>query len=168
MLSRTLKLSTAALAAAVMATVMAAPAGANYTKGVDVDLSIVNHSPHAISAAFCPRGHVSISYQFGTREDPCNVTPYIHHLSAGDRYGGYKANPIGIVVRGHNRKTLYFYVRNPSLGKPFFEVNGHKYTMVEGELRHIHVAGANIELHRQGDRDKHKIMIIVIKHMAAA
>ncbi|MFL5844365.1 MAG: hypothetical protein ACJ762_06695 [Solirubrobacteraceae bacterium] len=35
-----------------------------------------------MSAAFCPYGHVSIHYQFGTTHDPCNVTPFVHGLHA--------------------------------------------------------------------------------------
>jgi hypothetical protein len=75
---------------------------------------------------------------------------------------------MGIVVRATHHRTLYFYPYNPSVGKPFVEVNGHRYSMVEGELRVVHVAGTTVAFHRHGDRDNHKIMIIQIKHMAPA
>lgn len=171
MRSRMLRASIVSLVAALMAMMIATPAGADpsYIRGVDIDMSVYNDSPTPISAAFCPNGHVSIHYQFGTAQDPCNVTPYVHHLGAnGARYNGYRANPMGIVVRATHHRTLYFYAFNPSVGKPFVEVNGHKYTMVEGELRVVHVAGATVAFHRHGDRDRHKIMIIQIKHMAPA
>jgi len=170
MRSRKLRVSIVALVAALMAMMIATPTGATvYTRGVDIDMSVYNDSPTPVSAAFCPNGHVSIHYQFGTTHDPCNVTPYVHHLGAnGARYNGYRANPMGIIVRAPHHKTLYFYAYNPSVGKPFVEVNGHRYALVEGELKEVPVDGAIVAFHRHGDRDGHKVMIIQIKRMAAA
>jgi hypothetical protein len=164
-----LRVSIVALFAALMAMVIAAPTGATvWTRGVDIDMSVYNDSPTPVSAAFCPNGHVSLHYQFGTTHDPCDVTPYVHHLGAnGARYNHYRANPVGVIVRAPHHRTLYFYAYNPSVGKPFIEVNGHRYALVEGELKEVPVDGAIVAFHRHGDRDGYKIMIIQIKRMAA-
>ena len=149
-------------AALLLGTAVASPVRANLTEGNEINISVWNNSSHSMTAAFCPRGHVSISYKFGTRSDPCNITPYIHHFGrtpAQYTYG--EVNPVGVVVRG-NGKVLYFYARNPSIGRPFFEVNGQKITFVEGELKTVHVAGAVVKLHRRGDVHGVKQMIIEI------
>lgn len=169
MRSKSLRMSFVAIVAALMAMVIAAPAGANnYTRGNDFDMSITNDSATPISAAYCPNGHVSIHYQFGTAADPCNVTPIVNHYinANGGRWNGLKANPMGFVVRAPGHKTLYFYAYNPSVGKPFLEVNGHRYALVEGELKVVPVDGALVAFHRHGDRDGHKVFIIQIKQMA--
>jgi hypothetical protein len=170
MRSRMLRVSIVSVIAALMAAmVIAAPTSATiYTRGVDIDMSVYNDSPTSVSAAFCPNGHVSLHYQFGTTHDPCDVTTYVHHLHAGGaRYNGYRANPLGVIVRAPHHKTLYFYAYNPSVGKPFVEVNGHRYALVEGELKVVPVDGALVAFHRHGDRENHKVIIIQIKHMAA-
>lgn len=169
--SRKLRVSIVSLVFALLATMLiASPTSATvYTRGNDFDMSITNDSSTPITAAYCPNGHVSIHYQFGTTHDPCNVTPYVRHIGAnGDRYNGYRANPVGIVVRAPHHKTLYFYAYNPSVGKPFVEVNGHRYALVEGELKVVPVDGALVAFHRHGDREGHKVFIIQIKQMARA
>jgi hypothetical protein len=168
MRSRSLRVFIASLVVALMAAMVVGSAGANlYTRGNDFDLSIVNDSSTPVTAAFCPNGHVSMHYQFGTTHDPCNVTPYVRHLSPrGERYDGYKANPIGIVVRAPGHRTLYFYAYNPSIGKPFMEVNGHRYALVEGEVKEIPVDGSIVAFHRGGDRDGHKVFLVQIKKVA--
>jgi hypothetical protein len=170
MRNRSLSVFIASLVVALMATMVVGSAGANvYTRGNDFDMSVVNDSSTPVSAAFCPNGHVSIHYQFGTTHDPCNVTPYVHHLGAhGARYNGYKANPIGIIVRAPGHKNLYFYAYNPSVGKPFIEVNGHRYALVEGEVKEVPVDGAIVAFHRGGDRDGYKVFLVQIKRMAPA
>jgi hypothetical protein len=172
MRSSKLRVSIVALVAALMASmVIAAPLGANIvTRGNDFDMSITNDSSTYVSAAYCPNGHVSTHYQFGTAADPCNVTPIVnHHIAAhGGRWNGLKANPMGFVVRAPHHKTLYFYAYNPSIGKPFIEVNGHRYALVEGELKEVPVDGSIVAFHRHGDREGHKVFIIQIKKMAAA
>ncbi|MBS1895093.1 MAG: hypothetical protein JST59_27655 [Actinobacteria bacterium] len=163
-------MSFVALVAALMAMVIAAPVGANpYTRGNDFELSIVNDSTTNVSAAACLNGHVSLHYQFGTTADPCDVTPLVqpHLWAGGTRWNNLTANPIGIIVRAPHHKTLYFYAYNPSIGKPFVEVNGHRYALVEGELKEVPVDGAIVAFHRHGDRDGHKVFLIQIKRMAA-
>jgi len=170
MRTRAFRVSIVSLVAALMATmVIAAPVGANpYTRGNDFDLSIVNDSPTTVSARVCLNGHVSAGYQFGTTHDPCDVTPLVqpHLFGNGGRWNSLEANPIGIIVRAPHHKTLYFYAYNPSIGKPFIEVNGHRYALVEGELKVVPVDGALVAFHRHGDRDGHKVFLVQIKHMA--
>jgi hypothetical protein len=167
---RPLRVSIVSLFVVLAAAMIATPVSATvYTRGVDIDMSVYNDSPTAITAAFCPNGHVSLHYQFGTTHDPCDVTPYVHHLGPnGPRYNGYRANPMGIIVRAPHHKTLYFYAYNPSVGKPFVEVNGHRYALVEGELKEVPVDGSIVAFHRHGDRDGHKVFIIQIKRLAPA
>jgi hypothetical protein len=170
MRSKSLRVSIVAVLAALMVLVIAASAGANnYTRGNDFDTSITNDSATPISAAYCPNGHVSISYQFGTRADPCNVTPIVNHYIGphGGQWKGLKANPQGFVVRAAGHKTLYFYAYNPSVGKPFLEVNGHRYALVEGEVKEIPVDGSVVAFHRGGDVNGHKVILIQIKRIAA-
>lgn len=159
------KIFLALLAAALVLMAVSAPVNAvKLDRGVKIAIRMVNNSKTRISAAYCPLGHVSIQYKFGTRHDPCNQVTYTHRLNGGgDRYT-YTANPVGIVVTG-NHKTLYFYARNPAIGKPFFEINGQKVSMVEGELATRHAVGATVRFHREGDRDGHKQMTIEIISM---
>jgi hypothetical protein len=169
MRSRSLRLSIVAVVVALMAIVIAAPAGANnYTRGNDFDLSVTNDSATAVTASVCLNGHVSFHYQFGTTHDPCLVTPIVHpYLEGhGGHWKGLKANPMGIIVRAPGHKTLYFYAYNPSVGKPFLEVNGHRYALVEGEVKVIPVDGSLVAFHRGGDRDGHKVILVQIKQIA--
>ncbi|MDO9410730.1 hypothetical protein [Patulibacter sp.] len=144
-----------------------APAGAISRDGNDVDLRVVNNSSLSGDAQFCPNGHVNISYNFNVTHDPCNIITYSKNLHAhGGEVPSFKAARLGVIMRRHNHHGLYVYVRNPSIGKPYFVVNGHTYTMVAGELRTIHVhGGAIVRLHRQGDSGGRKMMILEIVKM---
>ncbi len=59
-------------------------------------------------------------------------------------------------------RTLYFWVRNPTIGKPFFEINGQQVKMVEGELQTRHVGVYGVRFHREGDSNAYKEMTIEI------
>jgi hypothetical protein len=169
MIRRTTQVLTALVAALLATMVLTAPAGANYTEGNDIDLRVVNNSSTGITAAYCPRGHVSTHYIFGTTHDPCNVTPFVTHISGhGDRYQSYKAPKLGVILRAAHHQTQYFYLRNPSVGLPYMVVNGHTYRLVQGELKTVHVAGGTVRLHREGDRHGLKIMTIELIKMGAS
>ena len=164
-ISRYLRLRTAMVGAALLAAALAAmtvsePANA-LVYANDISIRVVNNSQTPISAAFCPNGHVSWDYRLGIRKgDPCNVTPFVTTIAGnGGRYPvgpwpnnphPYTANPLGVVVRG-NGKTLYFYASNPQIGLPFFEANGAKVELVQGELQTRHPDGATVRFHREGD-----------------
>jgi hypothetical protein len=167
MLSRSLKTSAALLVAGLISVALCAPANANVTEGNQVNLSVWNNSAVNVSAAYCPKGHVSIHYKFGTNPNPCSVTPFVHWMHArGGRYDDYHANPVGVVVTAPStNKSFYFYVRNPSVGLPFIEANGHHLTMVEGQETHMVVAGGLIAFHRRGDYYGEKEFIIEILRM---
>ena len=152
---------------AVAMLAQATPANASYINGVDIELTIPNHSPTAVSASYCPRGHVNINYQSGVVSDPCNIITEVHHIAAsGGSYGPYTANPTGVVVRAPNHRTLYLYTRNPYIGAVFFEVNGQKVDMVEGQVTMLATAGGGlVQLERPGDQNGHKIMVIKIIKM---
>jgi hypothetical protein len=169
---KTVKVPAALFVVALTAVAMfaqATPANASYINGVDIELKTDNNSATAVSASFCPRGHVNINYQSGLVADPCNVITEVHHIAAnGGWYGPFTANPIGVVVRAPHHRTLYLYTRNPFIGAVFFEVNGHKVTMVEGQVTRVATAGGGIvELQRPGDRNGHKIMVINIIKMGS-
>jgi hypothetical protein len=154
-----LKGSAALIAAALM---LALPASAGATTGVDIAMRTVNNSSATISLGYCP---VITSYNFTADPNPCGRLHYQRYLSAhGDRYT-FTANPFGGIIKQAHHHTLYFYARNPSVGRPFFEVNGHSYSMYAGQIRTVHVAGATVELHREGDRDGHKQMTINLIRM---
>ena len=152
---------------AVAMLAQATPANASYINGVPIELKIHNNSPTAVSAAYCPNGHVNINYQSGLVADPCNITPYVTNIAAnGGSYGPYTANPTGVVVRAPNHRTLYLYTRNPYIGAVFFEVNGQKVNMVEGQVTRLATAGGGlVQLERPGDQNGHKIMVINIIKM---
>src|SRR4051812_31400247 len=95
----TLRVFAALSVAALTSVAASAPANANVTEGNNVYLSVWNHSSTDVSAAYCPKGHVSIHYKFGTNPNPCSVTPFIHFMHAhGGRFDDYHANPVGVVV----------------------------------------------------------------------
>jgi hypothetical protein len=158
----------ALLATSAMAVAIPATANANLTEGVEINMRTVNNGGVGVTAHYCPRGHVSISYKFGTRHDPCNRVTEIHHVHRNGGRFTYSSNPFGEIIRAEGYHPLYFYARNPSVGRPFIEVNGTTYRMVEGQLTTVHVAGATIRLHREGDRDSLKQMTIEVIHMGKA
>ncbi|CAB4916940.1 unannotated protein [freshwater metagenome] len=140
-----------------------APAGAvSKTDGNEVNLRVVNNTSEGIDAQFCPNGHVNLAYNFNATHDPCNRISYSKYLHRnGGRNDGFEAGRLGVILRRAKHHGLYFFVRNPVIGKPYIVVNGHTYTMVQGELRTVHVAGgATVRLHREGDRGGKKIMTI--------
>jgi hypothetical protein len=153
--------------AGLMSIALSASANANVTEGNPIDLSVWNHSSEGVLAGYCPKGHVSIHYKFGTHHNPCNVTSEIHQLHAhGGKFSGGGANPAGVVVTSNTtHKSFYFYVRNPSVGLPFVEANGHHLTMVEGQETHMVVASGLIAFHRRGDIGGRKQIIIEILRM---
>ena len=160
--SRSLKVLAAVVATTLVSVVVPASVTANWTEGKNVSLRVVNNtSNHTISAAYCPRGHVSTSYKFGSREDPCNRITETHHIGRNGGRFTYTSNPFGVIIRG-NGKTLYFYIRNPSVGKPFIEFNGDKVSLVEGEIQTRHHGGTTIRLHREGDHSDLKHMTIEV------
>src|SRR4051795_3150089 len=169
-LAATLKVFAALFVAGLISVAASAPANANVTEGNNVYLSVWNHSSTDVSAAYCPKGHVSIHYKFGTNPNPCSVTPFIQFMHAhGGRFDDYHANPVGVVVTAPStNKSFYFYVRNPSIGLPFVEANGHVLTMVQGQETHMVVAGGLIAFHRRGDYYGDKEMIIEILRMPPA
>jgi hypothetical protein len=166
----TLKVFAALLVAGLISAAVSASANANVTEGNNVYLSVWNHSSTGVSAAYCPKGHVSIHYKFGTNPNPCSVTPFVHWMHAhGGRFDDYHANPVGVVVTAPStNRSFYFYVRNPSVGLPFVEANGHHLTMVEGQETHMVVAGGLIAFHRRGDIGGRKQFIIEILRMPPA
>ncbi|MCW3039314.1 MAG: hypothetical protein JWM31_1219 [Solirubrobacterales bacterium] len=90
----------------------------------------------------------------------------MHTLHAhGGRWNDYTANPMGVIVRAANHHTFYFYLFNPSAGRPYVIVNGHKLTMVEGQETHMAVSGGLVAFHRRGDSGGHKQMMIEILRM---
>lgn len=139
-----------------------APAGAISAHGNKVDLRVVNNSPVDVTANYCPGGHVNTAYNFNLTHDPCNLITFSTHLDPnGGRFQSFKANPLGVIIRRQHYYTQYFFVRNPSIGKPYIVVNGHSYALVQGELKTVPLAGgASVRLHREGDRNGHKIMTI--------
>ena len=189
----TVKLLVAVSAAALVALAMMSGSANAVVYAKKISIRIVDNTPRrAMSAAFCPTGHVSIHYEFGTRADPCNVTPFtVPHIDAnGGRYpegawpsATYAANPLGVVVRMKDGPLLYFYAKNPTLGEPFFEASvgpgdcsvkfpcrHTKYHLSEGELKTVRVGATYVRFHREGDwRDgsflhgvSYKIMTIEI------
>src|SRR4051794_35247291 len=163
---KTLKVSAALLVAGLMSVALSAPANGNVTEGVDINLTVKNSSSTAVSAGYCPRGHVSIHYKFNTHHNPCSVYSFVHPMHAnGGHWNDYKSNPFGVVVTAPNHHTFYFYLRNPSIGRPFIEANGNKLTMVEGQETHMALAGGTVAFHRRGDSNGNKQMIIDIIKM---
>jgi hypothetical protein len=167
MFRKSLKVAIALLVAGLFSMAATATANANYTEGNEINLSVWNHSSHSVLAGYCPNGHTSIHYKFGTHHNPCSVTSEIHRLHAhGGRFDNFEANPIGVVVTSNtNGKSFFFYLRNPSVGLPFVEANGHHLTMVEGQETHMVVAGGLIAFHRRGDVHGVKQFIIEILRM---
>ncbi|MCW2992493.1 MAG: hypothetical protein JWM73_3087 [Solirubrobacterales bacterium] len=167
MFRKSLKVAVALLVAGLFAGAASAPVNANVTEGNPIDLSIWNNSSEGVRLGYCPRGHVSIHYKFGTHHNPCNVTSEIHQLHArGGKFKGGGANPAGAVATSNTtHKSFFFYVRNPSVGRPFIEANGHHLTMVEGQETHMVVAGGLIAFHRRGDVGGRKQFIIEILRM---
>lgn len=142
--------------------VMALPSSADarvYAK--DINLQVTNNGKKPVHFAFCPNGHVNVAYQVHRVSNPCNVTPYSTTLQPGQSVKNYTANPVGVVMT-YNGQVAYFYASNPLIGKPFFEVNGNKVPMVEGELQTRHPLGMTIRLHRGGDTDKKNMIIEVV------
>lgn len=144
------KLLVTVLLAAALSAFVVAPGQASLSEGSRIHIRMVNNSKTYITAEYCPKGHVSIHYKFGTHHNPCSVITETRHLyGSGDR-NTYTSNPVGIIIKG-NHKTLYLYARNPSVGRPFFELNGQHVTLYEGQLETRHALGATIRFHREGD-----------------
>jgi hypothetical protein len=164
-MSRKIRSTIAAAIVTLLACLAMNPAPASaFSKvdGNDVNLSVWNNTSEGIDAQFCPNGHTNLGYNFNTTPDPCNRITYSTFLHRnGGQSNGFNAARLGVILRRAHHHTLYFFVRNPAVGKPYFVVNGHTYTMVEGELRTVHVAGgAIVKLHRRGDSHGKKLMII--------
>lgn len=126
----------------------------------DIRLEVVNNTKATVSVQLCRMGDVSMAYQWGVKKNPCSATSQSASLNGGGGRVYFQANPIGVVVTG-NGKTAYFYVSNPAVGKPYFEGNGDKVGMVEGELQTRHPSGMTIRYHRGGDTQT-KIMLLEI------
>lgn len=151
----------ALLVAAFVMTVPASVGAVPYAN--DILLRVVNSSDTAVTMSYCPGGHVSMAYKVGSRTDPCDRVTETARLepNGGVRQSGAGVNPFGVIMRVKGI-TVYMYASNPAIGKPFFEVDGQKVSMVEGQLTTVHSKGTTIRLHRRGDSDSKKIMIIEI------
>ncbi len=151
----------ALLAATFAATVPESVKAVPYAN--DILLRVVNNSDTAVTMSYCPGGHVSMAYKMGSRHDPCDR---VTETSVLDAHGGVRqskagVNPFGVIMRV-KKLTVYLYASNPPIGKPFFEIDRKKVTMVEGELATRSVSGATIRFHREGDQGGNKIMTIEI------
>jgi hypothetical protein len=156
----------AVVAVAMFAQSTPAPASnAPSNLGRNIELTTHNNGSTTVAATFCPWHATAASDPSG-----CPSTPTGGHLSAhGGKIGPYTANPIGAVIRATAHRAVYVYARNPSIGPVWFQVNGHRVNMVEGQVTRVATAGGGIiELQRPGDRNRHKIMVINIIKMGVA
>ena len=51
-------------------------------------------------------------------------------------------------------RTLYFYVKNPDIGLPYFRAQGHEVELREGQASVLDVNGVKVELRRYHDEDR--------------
>jgi hypothetical protein len=184
--SKYLRLRTSAVAALVAAglvlTAMSGSASASRCPNVvicakSISIGVRNSSKMPIQVEWCPNGHVSSAYQFGTNYDPCSVVTETYNVEPGGRHIFANANPAGLIIQpayptgknsiGAREKILYFYVSNPYVGLPFFRAQGEKISLSAGEERFHKTDTVDVAFKRFHDEDRNgesvKLMRIEIR-----
>jgi hypothetical protein len=171
----------ALVAAGLVLTAMAESASATCLYGFctkNLSVGIRNSSKTAIEAQFCPGNHANNPGD--THANPCDTVTYTRIIKPGENYTFSHVNPLGIIINAQRAdpwdpvhlKTLYFYVKNPDIGLPYFRAQGHEVELKEGQHVDRHVNHVKVELRRYADEDRDKkpvkLMRILIQEWPGA
>jgi hypothetical protein len=171
----------ALVAAGLVLTAMSGSASATCLYGFctkNLSVGIRNSSKTAIKAQFCPGHHANNPGNIGA--NPCDTVTYSRVINPGENYTFSHVNPLGIIITAQRAdpwdpvklKTLYFYVKNPDIGLPFFRAQGREVQLEEGQADVRHVNDVKVELRRYADEDRDKrsvkLMRILIQEWPGA
>lgn len=132
----------------------------------DMLLRVINKSDTTVTMSFCTGVKTSMAYRVGRVADPCS---YVTETSVLTKHGGvWKSsggvNPVGAIMKV--AQPIYFFVSNPPIGKPFFDVNGQHFTLAPGGVKYATlVSGSNFKFSRDADSDGKKIMTLEIDYV---
>ncbi len=127
-----------------------------------VSLGIRNSSKATITVERCGGDHAN--NPGNTHDSPCDriTSPLPEAVGPGSVLIGPNRNPVGIIIKAQRQhsgdptqhRTLYFYVKNPDIGLPYFRAQGHEVELREGQASVLDVNGVKVELRRYHDEDR--------------